>query len=66
MCNVGGADRLLRLVLGACLVALALLTPLPTPWQIVLGVAGGVALVTAAVRYCPLYALVGLNSCEGK
>jgi hypothetical protein len=32
----------------------------------VLAVLGVVALVTGAIRYCPLNALLGLDSCRGE
>ena len=59
--NVGGLDRMLRIVVGLALLALAFVGP-KTPW----GYLGLVPLLTAAVGYCPLYTVLGLNSCGSK
>jgi hypothetical protein len=59
--NVGGIDRILRLVLGLALIGLTL--------SGTIGVWGwlGLALVgTAAIGFCPLYPLIGLNTCPMK
>lgn len=56
--NVGSADRLIRIVLGVVLIALVFLGP-QTPW----GWIGIVPLVTGFIRMCPLYALIGVNTC---
>jgi hypothetical protein len=56
--NVGGIDRVLRAVLGIVLIALVFVGP-QTPW----GWIGVVPLATAAIRFCPLYTLLGLNTC---
>lgn len=53
--NVGSIDRLLRLVLGAGLVLLAL-TGTIGAW----GWIGMVFVVTAFVKFCPIYAMLGL------
>ena len=63
-CNVGGIDRGIRAVLAVVLIAAAAFAPLDTSWRIVLFVLGGIAGVTAAVRYCPLNSLIGLNTCR--
>ena len=61
--NVGGVDRKIRLVLGLLAVGLAALSGLPM-WTVgVIGLIGVVALVTGGARYCPLWALLGVNTC---
>ena len=63
--NVGGADRILRIVLG--LVLIAGFFALPTlGWRWVLLVAGLVALFTGITRSCLLYNLIGMNTCPMK
>ena len=65
--NVGGFDRILRLAVGVALLALALIPGLQVfstsllAW--VAGIAGLVLLATAALRLCPLYSLLGINTC---
>jgi len=56
--NVGSTDRALRIVVGLVLIALVFVGP-KTPW----GWLGIVPLATGLLRTCPLYSLVGLNSC---
>jgi len=63
-CNVGGADRGFRIVLGLALVIIGLWVPMAPFWRIVAFVVAAIALITAAVRYCPLNTLIGLNSCR--
>lgn len=62
-CNVGGADRVLRVGCGTVLVSAGLATPREDPWRAVLIGAGSIALITAAARYCPLNAALGINTC---
>lgn len=64
--NVGGVEQKIRLVLGLLAVGLAALGGLPT-WVVgAMGVVGVVALVTGGARYCPLWALLGVNTCPLK
>lgn len=56
--NVGGIDRTLRIVLGLVLVALVFVGP-----QTPIGWIGLVPLFTGLMRTCPLYSLLGLNTC---
>lgn len=63
--NVGGIDRILRIVIGLALVALALgFIPgvAPSVW----GWIGVVPLLTGIVGWCPPYALFGLSTCAKK
>lgn len=59
--NVGGIDRIVRLVAGAALVGLAA-TGTVGWW----GWLGVVPLATAAIGWCPPYAIFGLNTCATK
>jgi hypothetical protein len=59
--NVGGLDRIGRIVAGLVLLALAL-TGTIGAW----GWIGLVPLATGAVGFCPLYPLLGLNTCPTK
>jgi len=55
--NEGGVDRILRVLLGLGILALVFVGP-KTPWAWL----GLVPLVTGLVGYCPLYALLRLNT----
>lgn len=56
--NEGKTDRIIRVVLGVVLLSLVVVGP-QTMW----GLVGLVPLITGLVGYCPLYKLVGLNTC---
>ena len=56
--NEGTADRLLRVVVGAGLMALAMTHTIGV-W----GWIGVVPLIAGAVGVCPLYSLLGINTC---
>ena len=53
--NVGSADQIFRIVLGAILLVLAFLV-VSGFWAIVAGLFGTIFLVTGIIRWCPLYA----------
>jgi len=57
--NEGLTDRLIRVIVGLFLLALAFVGP-QTPW----GFLGVVPLVTGLVGFCPLYRLMGINTCR--
>jgi len=57
-CNVGGIDRILRIAVGALLVALAITNVLG--WWAWLGL---IPLTTGLFRFCPAYPLLGITSC---
>lgn len=59
--NVGGMDRIARIVAGLVLIALAA-TGTVGAW----GWIGVVPLLTGAVGFCPLYPLIGMNTCPMK
>jgi hypothetical protein len=58
--NVGSADRVVRVIVGLALLSLLFLLSGNGRWWGLLGI---IPLATAAVRFCPLYRLVGLNTC---
>lgn len=64
MANIGTLDRILRTLLGIALLQLAFFW-LGGTGQILAGVAGAILLVTAGVRFCPLYKVLGLSSGGG-
>ncbi len=56
--NEGKLDRLVRVVIGVSLISLVFVGP-QTLW----GLVGIVPLLTGAVGFCPLYSVLGLNTC---
>jgi hypothetical protein len=60
--NVGGIDRILRIVAGLVLIALAV-TSVVGMWGYIVG---GIVLATGVFRFCGAYTLLGLNTCPLK
>jgi ABC-type uncharacterized transport system permease subunit len=60
--NVGGIDKVLRIVVGIALIAFAA-TGIPATGYNWLGWIGIVPLATAFMGFCPAYAILGLNTC---
>ncbi|NBC35650.1 DUF2892 domain-containing protein [Novosphingobium sp. FSY-8] len=56
--NEGTIDRALRVIAGLVLIALVFVGP-QTPW----GWVGVVPLLTGLMGFCPLYTVLGLNTC---
>lgn len=63
-CNVGGGDKVFRIVLGLALIALTLFVEMSLTLRIVAWVIAAIALITAFVGFCPLNKLIGLNTCK--
>lgn len=59
--NVGGIDKTLRMIAGVVLVALAA-TGVVGWW----GWLGVVPLLTGSLNFCPLYPMLGINTCKVK
>lgn len=58
-CNVGGMDRVLRVVVGAGVLSLAFIGP-----QTALGYIGVVPLLTGIFGFCPAYLPFGIKTCK--
>lgn len=64
--NAGNVDRLIRVLLAAVFAYLYFGGVVTGTAGIILAVLGGVFLLTALVGFCPLYAIVGVNTCPAK
>lgn len=60
--NVGGIDRNGRIVVGVVLLIVGLAVPMEMVWRVVALVVAAIALVTAAVRFCPANAILGIDT----
>lgn len=58
--NVGNTDRVIRIILGLGIITAGFYFK---NW---LGLIGLVPLITAFVKFCPLYAILGINTCPAK
>ncbi len=61
--NVGGIDRILRVVVGVAVLALFFMLEGNARYWALLGF---VPLLTGLFRFCPAYSLFGLNTCPMK
>jgi len=59
--NVGGIDKIARIVVGAVLILLALTGTIGV-W----GWIGVLPLATGLFNFCPAYKLLGMNTCKLK
>ena len=57
-CNVGGADRMIRIVAGVVIILLGFY------FQSWWGAVGIVPILTGALRWCPAYIPFGFSTCE--
>ena len=66
--NVGKIDRILRTVVGLVLILAPLLANLSifNTAAMMYGtiIVGAVLVATAAFKFCPLYRLIGVNTCK--
>lgn len=56
--NIGTLDATIRIILGIIILSLIFVGP-KSLW----GLIGLVPLLTGIFRYCPLYPIVGINTC---
>jgi len=63
--NVGRGDATFRVVIGLVCVAAALFGVARSGWAVAGWIVGGVLLLTGVVRFCPAYALLGVDTSGG-
>lgn len=59
--NIGGIERIIRILVGLALIAIVFVGP-QTMW----GWIGVVPLLTGLIGWCPPYAMLGINTCKRK
>lgn len=64
--NMGSADRVIRILLGLLSIALFVLKAVTGTWGVLLVVAGGIFILTSLISFCPLYTIIGINTCKVK
>lgn len=65
--NVGNTDRFMRIIFGIILLILFMSNAIKNDmWNwIILGVSS-ILIITSFATFCPLYAIIGKNTCEVK
>lgn len=61
--NVGTADRIIRVILGLAILSLLFILEGNLKY---LGLIGLIPLITGLVKYCPLYSIFKINTCQKK
>lgn len=64
--NMGNADRIVRILVAAVLAGLYFGGILTGTLGLILVIVAGVFLLTSLVGNCPLYSLIGVNTCPKK
>ncbi len=62
--NMGNTDRIIRVLLAIVFAGLYFTGTVAGTWGTVLIVLGGIFLATSVISFCPLYTLVGVNTCK--
>ena len=66
MANVGNIDRGLRLIIGIVLILLPFVTSFGATSDVLTWgaiVVGGILALTALFKFCPIYRILGANTC---
>jgi membrane-bound ClpP family serine protease len=64
--NMGNTDRIIRTILAIVVAVLYFTNIITGTFGIILLVFAGVFLVTSFISFCPLYTLIGMNTCPAK
>ena len=64
--NIGHHERVIRVGVGFLLLALSGFSLLPGWGDLVLMIAGLIALLTGIIGYCPAWQVMGINTCPRK
>ncbi|MBK7804766.1 MAG: DUF2892 domain-containing protein [Saprospiraceae bacterium] len=64
--NMGNTDKLIRLGIAALIAVLYYMGVITGTIAIVLGIFGVIFALTSLISFCPLYSLVGINTCSTK
>ena len=62
--NESTLDRIIRGIVGAIALVIAVVVGMGSVGGILLVVVGGILVVTAAVGFCPLYRILGLSTAK--
>ncbi|MFO7867969.1 MAG: DUF2892 domain-containing protein [Bacteroidales bacterium] len=64
--NVGKKDAYIRLVIAVVLLLAGVLNIVPGNWWIVTTAVAAILFVTSVIKYCPLYSVLGIQTCPQK
>lgn len=61
--NIGTTEKVIRIILGVALLSLIYILSGPMRW---VGLVGAVLIVTALISWCPISAVLGINTAKEK
>lgn len=64
--NMGNTDRIIRIIIAIVVAALYFTGTIPGTLGIILMVVAAVFVLTSLFSVCPLYSIVGMNTCGTK
>ncbi|MEO9952257.1 DUF2892 domain-containing protein [Nonlabens sp.] len=64
--NLGTIDRIIRILFAVVVSVLFFTNVVTGTLGVILLIVGGVLLATSFMNFCPLYAVLGINSCPVK
>lgn len=64
--NMGMADRSIRILIALVIAVLFYMEIITGTLGIILLVVAGVFVLTSMISFCPLYTLLGINTCKTK
>jgi len=62
--NMGSADRIIRFIIAAIVIALYKFEVINGTWAIVLLVLSAIFIITSFISYCPLYSPFGISTAK--
>lgn len=63
---MGGTDRIIRLIVAAVVAVLFYMNIIEGTLAYVLIAVAGIFVLTSFINFCPLYQLIGINTCKIK
>jgi hypothetical protein len=64
--NMGNADRTIRVIIAVLIAVLYFTNVISGTLGLILLILAGVFVLTSLISFCPLYSLVGVNTCPMK
>lgn len=63
---MGGADKIIRIIIAAIVALLYFTNVITGTFGIILLILAGVFVLTSLISFCPIYTLLGINTCPAK
>ena len=64
--NMGGLDKAIRLVVAVVLAVLYFTNTITGTFALIAVIAAAIFTLTSIISFCPLYTLLGINTCKVK